>query len=548
MSSPLPSSPASLSSAASWRALLVCRSLSSCLSAASPPLPAALPRLSTEYPLTACAVTLLLAALLLAWLLQDAREELTRTLRRRKAGGQLEATRSQPPPASPLQRTQPTQTEGHSAEAAGGDGGDSGGQQPRSNSPPLLGAQPQPYAATQHSNTHARHRTAQQQQQHEADRDRERERERDKDRGDRAHDRSERERERDREREQPRRRSRYEEEEDGSYAAGGGYSYYRGERDREERDRLGGRESHREKDVRRRVRDRDGHSSAHFGNGDGGGRPSLSPTQLNPSLSASYSASLPSPGHRHHQSFSSVHSHVPPSPSHASRYAADSSAYEPSVSSLPSASMLQSAHSFSQQLPSPSHAYSEQSGHTPRTAAPSPAVLVIAESDFLWTLARGCELVKYGHYGSPHVRWFQIEVVHGVCRLSWGERRAGSGGAQSAGSGMQPAVTLSKSVKLDDILDVRAGKATAVFKQSRNDKIATDEACCFSIITQKRTLDLQARDAQQRDEWVSGLKQTLADRQQQQGQRHSGSSGHTQQHKLTLAAMAVQQQQQAVQP
>ena len=156
-------------------------------------------------------------------------------------------------------------------------------------------------------------------------------------------------------------------------------------------------------------------------------------------------------------------------------------------------------------------------------------MVVIGEGDFLWTLARGCELVKYGHYGSPHVRWFQIEVLHGVCRLSWGERRSGGGGKST---------TLSKSVKLDDILDVRPGKHTPVFKQSRNDKIATDEQCCFSIITQKRTLDLQARDRQQRDEWVDGLRRTLSDRQQQQG---------NQQQKLIVAAMAGQQQQQQAQ-
>ena len=480
---------------------------------------------------------MLCALVVMAWLLQDAREEVARAVLGRRGRQQAAVAQSDAAPVTSSTavaqvRTQPdihpTQLEAQTDAGSSNSSGDTTEwrlQQPsqqRSSSPSQYTAQP-------HSAAHSRHtRTA-----HDTDRDREKDREKDRtdkewrDRGYDRHDRGERERER----EQPRRRSRYEDEEDSAYMAAGGYSYYRSERDREERERVGSREAYREKEMRRRPpRDRDGHSSFHaHSNGDG--RPSLSPTHpTHPSLS------LPSPGHRHHQSFSSLHSHVPPSPSHASFYATEpsssSSMYESSMSSLPSASMLSSAASFSQ-LSSPSHNSELATRPSPLTSSSlSPSVVVIGEGDFLWTLARGCELVKYGHYGSPHVRWFQIEVVHGVCRLSWGERRGGGSGTSSG----HHALNLTKSIKLDDILDVRPGKQTPVFKQSRNDKIATDEQCCFSIITQKRSLDLQAKDRQQRDEWVSGLRHTLSDRQQQQ---HA-----SQQQKLIVAAMAVQQQQQ----
>ena len=510
-----------LASTPSSASLVDCYSVSSCLSAATPPLPAAVLRFALDYPTTASAVVLLCALTLLAWLLQDVREEATRALRGKRGGQQkgahVEGALAVHPSAlhDNSQRELGTTAAGHTT----ADTGDwrlqqqqQQQQQQRSSSPSQQLQQQQQHSA-QHVSTAARHRSL-----HESDRDKDREW-----RGYDRHDRTD----RDRDREQPRRRSRYELENDED---GGGYSAYRAERDREERERIGSRESYREKEVRRRQRDRDGHSSAQYSNGEG--RPSLSPTH--PTHPSHPSLSLPSPGHRHHQSFSSLHSHVPPSPSQASLYTTEpsssSSVYEASVSSLPSASMLSSAASFSQ-LSSPSHHSDFAHRPSPFTASSSsPSVVVIGEGDFLWTLASGCELVKYGHYGSPHVRWFQIEVLHGVCRLSWGERRSGGG------AGGHHALNLTKSIKLDDILDVRPGKQTSVFKQSRNDKIATDEQCCFSIITQKRSLDLQAKDRQQRDEWVNGLRQTLTDRQ------HGN-----QQQKLIVAAMAAQQQQQLIQ-
>ena len=313
-----------------------------------------------------------------------------------------------------------------------------------------------------------------------------------------------------------RRSSRYDDDDDGAYAAayGGGGQH----RDRGEREKGGGGER---AERRRRERDsRDGFPTPGYGDDVRQYRPSLSPTPgsfasapPHPHLShLPYSphpaASLPSPQHRHHQSFSSVHSAaVPPSPSQASSL--QSELRESSVSSLPTASMLSTTQSFStlsdlRPLSSPSAGHGELHG---RSA--SEAVVSLAPVSFWFTLARGCELVKYGKFGSPHVRWFQVQLVNGLARLSWGEPKGKTGGS----------LNLAKSIRMNDILDVKAGKTTAVFRQRGNDKLATDAQCCFSIITQKRSLDLQAKDCEERDAWVRGLRQIAQDSQMQLQQR-----------------------------
>ena len=74
---------------------------------------------------------------------------------------------------------------------------------------------------------------------------------------------------------------------------------------------------------------------------------------------------------------------------------------------------------------------------------------------------------------------------------------------------------------MNDILDVKAGKTTSVFRQRGNDKLATDSGRCFSILTQKRSLDLQAKDGEERDRWVNGLRQIAHD-------AHWGGAAHSQ--------------------
>ena len=426
-----------------------------------------------RHPVLAAAGLTSVAVLLLLVLLPDVRQEVTRRLWGKKQKANVERSTSPLPsasaaptisastfasPAGPSSPVAPSQAgeADFTGRSGGGEAESRGSPIPFSPSGGFRGDRGDRGGSGESG--HSRHRSSQA-----AYEGGERDgpggsRERDRDRV--AHERFD--RERDREREAGRRRSRWDEEDDG----GGGWTpqpHYRGERS--ERSDKG-------PERRRRERDgREGYGSHANGAEDSGGRyrPSLSPTP-------SQGLSLPSAGHRHHQSFSSPV--APPSPSESM------AARETSVSSLPSASMLQSAQSYS----------------ALSTEAASPSSGRVDES-FLYTLARGCELVKYGKYGSPHVRWFQVQLVNGLARLSWGEPKSRTGGS----------LNLSKSIKMNDILDVKAGKTTAVFRQRGNDKLATDSRLCFSIISQRRSLDLQAKDPEERDRWVDGLRQIAHD-------------------------------------
>ena len=477
--------------------------------------------LSAAHPAVSSAALLCVAAACIAWLLSDVREELWQRWsarraapRRARGDGEYPMASTATPSAVDAAADAPYDGGG----AGGGLGGvgevDSSDSSAAFASSDAVRASPVPFSSASHrgggggagDGQHLRHRSAM----HDAGSDmastssgssRERDRDRDRERERMSYERYG---------EPSRRRSRFEDEDDGgpqqmALAAYGGppSAHYR------ERDERSERSSMREKERRRREREQ----LPLYGNGADDGpryaRASMSPTHPHASQS---SLSLPSPHHRHHQSFSSVHSLLPPSPSHASHTARESS-----VSSLPSASMLSSTASYSAlsdayggaPLSTPSVRGTSLSGSDAGLGLqPSSSVVVIDSSDFAWTLARGCELLKYGKYGSPHVRWFQVQLVNGLARLSWGEPRHKTGGS----------LNLSKSIRMNDILDVKPGKATAVFRQRGNDKLATDAEKCFSILTQKRSLDLQAKDAQERDRWVRGLRQIASDSQRQQPQ------------------------------
>lgn len=102
----------------------------------------------------------------------------------------------------------------------------------------------------------------------------------------------------------------------------------------------------------------------------------------------------------------------------------------------------------------------------------------------------GLEFMKYGSWGSPHVRKlkFVLDDVSKQLRLDWG----------------------TGSILLDDVTAIKAGKQTPVFKRYASDPQAPDHAC-FSVITQKRTLDLSIlvsktqRIQEKRDLLVFGL-------------------------------------------
>jgi hypothetical protein len=58
-------------------------------------------------------------------------------------------------------------------------------------------------------------------------------------------------------------------------------------------------------------------------------------------------------------------------------------------------------------------------------------------------------------------------------------------------------------IQFKDIINVVAGAETQVFKRQRK---AVDVACCFSVVTKKRTLDLVTSNTTERDLWVEGLR------------------------------------------
>lgn len=62
---------------------------------------------------------------------------------------------------------------------------------------------------------------------------------------------------------------------------------------------------------------------------------------------------------------------------------------------------------------------------------------------------------------------------------------------------------------LKDVIRVEAGKVTANFQKSRD----ADESLCFSLVTQKTTLDLEAKTKLERDSLVKGFQLKMKDLQ-----------------------------------
>lgn len=124
----------------------------------------------------------------------------------------------------------------------------------------------------------------------------------------------------------------------------------------------------------------------------------------------------------------------------------------------------------------------------------------IWDIDFIYTFTQGLEFMKYGSWGSPHVRKirFVLDEVTKQLRLDWG----------------------TGSILLDDVTEIRPGKSTPVFKRYANDPSAPDHAC-FSILTAKRSLDLSIlvsktqRIQEKRDLLVFGLGEVTGTRPSQ---------------------------------
>jgi hypothetical protein len=130
----------------------------------------------------------------------------------------------------------------------------------------------------------------------------------------------------------------------------------------------------------------------------------------------------------------------------------------------------------------------------------------IWDSDFIYTLSKdGVEMVKYGSWGSPHVRRikFLLDPKSKQLCIDWG----------------------TGSILLDDVLEVRAGKKLFP-KRYLNDPLVLDDAC-FSIVTQKRNLDLSFHTShmkEKRDMSVFGIGEVTGTRKSGAGAGATGGS------------------------
>ena len=121
---------------------------------------------------------------------------------------------------------------------------------------------------------------------------------------------------------------------------------------------------------------------------------------------------------------------------------------------------------------------------------------------FTAVLCRGFSALKYGRWGSPHMRWFHLVVFDGVDLLIWCDPKRRDGLA------LDPR----RSIRVRDICAVLSGKDSLVFRGRRNSARAKEEGKCFSIQTsggKARTLDLQATDGAERDQWVKRFEEVV---------------------------------------
>eukprot|EP00808_Paulinella_micropora_P000608 g83445.t1 len=99
------------------------------------------------------------------------------------------------------------------------------------------------------------------------------------------------------------------------------------------------------------------------------------------------------------------------------------------------------------------------------------------------------KVIKYGRRGKPHARVLYLDMNPGghPCFVWCKQEKR-----------QKTKLTLNNSVEVRDVADVRKGKDTEVFKRTLADD--TPDARCLSIITAKRTLDLELEDKNSRDE------------------------------------------------
>jgi hypothetical protein len=122
-----------------------------------------------------------------------------------------------------------------------------------------------------------------------------------------------------------------------------------------------------------------------------------------------------------------------------------------------------------------------------RSASGSNIVRVAAVSDdeaFIDVMRKGAALMKHGRRGDPHLKVIKVDPKTGD--VTWGQ-------------------DTDQGLSLREATQIVPGKNTSLFSKVKL-KVA-HPTVCFSIVCPNRTLDLQAASEDERDQWVSALRQ-----------------------------------------
>jgi hypothetical protein len=108
-------------------------------------------------------------------------------------------------------------------------------------------------------------------------------------------------------------------------------------------------------------------------------------------------------------------------------------------------------------------------------------------------LTSGRIFIKHGRTGFPHERTIKLAQDHQT--ITWEEPLTSP---KKFGS-MKAAGGLKGSMLLSSVQDIVEGHETETFKRSG---VTGTQSCCFSLIGEDRTLDLQATTVEVKNEWV----------------------------------------------
>lgn len=121
----------------------------------------------------------------------------------------------------------------------------------------------------------------------------------------------------------------------------------------------------------------------------------------------------------------------------------------------------------------------------------------------LKTLKVGAILLKHARRGNPHYRTFWLQSD--LSRFCWGDLKRKK---------------VHGRIHTSHITEVAVGHSTKVFSKASK---YSDAKKCFSLITKKRTLDLEAVSIEQRETWVLALKYLVQQYAENQEEPHSRS-------------------------